>query len=155
MNHELWDKYFDMSDPTLTPEQRLQQLHERTDIPSEDELYVGRTMYNSMFKKASPLAGAVPAVTGVHVECSRAVLLNLLASMQNNDLIQWRLESVMDANILNPDATTPKWTIRIITWGKDQEAAETLGDVLLMTFILDNPNIPTDQKFDRWHPAIN
>lgn len=137
-----------LRDTTLTPEQRLERIS-TLDLTPEEARNVGRALYRSMLLNAGMLTGDVPAVTGVHVQCGLETLLHIIADMNRQPHIRWRLESVMDANIL--DKPEPCWTLRVITWGKDRQAAETLGDTLLMATILTQPDIDPDQPFDRWH----
>ena len=113
---------------------------------------MGRVLYASMLDNADDLCGDVPTVTGVHGQCGVETLLRIIADMNRQPHICWRLESVMDANILaKPE---PCWTLRVIAWGKDRQTAETLGDTLLMACILSQPDIKPDQPFDRWHVPI-
>ena len=113
---------------------------------------MGRVLYASMLDNADSLNGDVPAVTGVHVQCGLETLLHIITDMNRQPHVCWRLESIMDANILaKPE---PCWTLRVITWGKDRQTAETLGGTLLMACILSQPDINPDQPFDRWHVPI-
>lgn len=140
-----------LKDTTLTPEQRLERIS-TLDLTPEDARTVGRALYASMLDNADVLAGGMPAVTGVHVQCGLDTLLRIVTDMSRQNHVCWRLESVMDANIL--DKPEPCWTLRVITWGKDRETAETLGDTLLMATILDQSDIKPDQPFDRWHVPV-
>lgn len=137
-----------LKDTTLTPEQRLKCIGTLNLTPEEAKT-VGRALYRNMLINADGLGGGTPVVTGVHVRCALPVLLRVITEMRHQSFIRWRLESVMDANIL--DMSYPCWTIRVITWGKDRQTAETLGDTLLMATILNQPDINHDQPFDRWH----
>lgn len=140
-----------LADERLTPEQRLERIS-TLDLTPEEARTVGRALYASMLDNADGLNGDVPAVTGVHVQCGLETLLRIIADMNRQMHVNWRLESVMDANILaKPE---PCWTLRVITWGKDRQTAETLGDTLLMACILNQPDINPDQPFDRWHVPI-
>jgi len=140
-----------LADERLTPEQRLERIS-TLDLTPEEARTVGRALYTSMLANADDLCGDVPTVTGVHVQCGLETLLHIIADMNRQPHIRWRLESVMDANILaKPE---PCWTLRVITWGKDRQTAETLGDTLLMACILNQPDINPDQPFDRWHVPI-
>ena len=140
-----------LKDTTLTPEQRLERIS-TLDLTPDEARNVGRALYASMLDNADGLNGDVPAVTGVHVQCGLETLLRAVTDMNRQPHIRWRLESVMDANIL--DKPEPCWTLRVITWGKDRQTAETLGDTLLMATILNQPDINPDQPFDRWHVPI-
>lgn len=140
-----------LKDTTLTPEQRLERIS-TLDLTPEEARTVGRALYASMLANADDLCGDVPTVTGVHVRCGLETLLRAVADMNRQNHIRWRLESIMDANILNKPE--PCWTLRVIAWGKDRQTAETLGDTLLMACILNQPDINPDQPFDRWHVPI-
>ena len=153
-----------LNDHTIPAVERLQRLHE-LDMEPDVARTVGLAIYENMLHETERLTdprnpehklltGDVPAVTGVHVRCDLTALLEVLQSMRGTRL-PWRLESVMDGTILDTNAGTPTWTVRIITWASDRQIAESLGDMLLMRFILANPDIPTGQPFDRWHPTIN
>lgn len=140
-----------LADERLTPEQRLERIS-TLNLTPEEARNVGRALYTSMLANADDLCGDVPAVTGVHVRCGLETLLRAVTDMDRQNHIRWRLESVMDANILaKPE---PCWTLRVIAWGKDRQTAETLGDTLLMACILNQPDINPDQPFDRWHVPI-
>ena len=140
-----------LADERLTPEQRLERVS-TLDLTPEEARTVGHALYRSMLLNADMLTGDVPAVTGVHVRCGLETLLRAVTDMDRQNYIRWRLESIMDANIL--DKPEPCWTLRVITWGKDRQTAETLGDTLLMACILSQPDINPDQPFDRWHVPI-
>lgn len=140
-----------LADERLTPEQRLERIS-TLDLTPEEARNVGRALYTSMLANADDLCGDVPTVTGVHVQCGLETLLRIITDMNRQMHVNWRLESVMDANIL--DKPEPCWTLRVIAWGKDQQTAETLGDTLLMACILRQPDINPDQPFDRWHVPI-
>lgn len=140
-----------LADERLTPEQRLERIS-TLDLTPEEARTVGRALYRSMLLNADMLTGDVPAVTGVHVQCGLETLLRAISDMGRQNHIRWRLKSIMDANIL--DKPEPCWTLRVITWGKDRQTAETLGDTLLMACILNQPDINPDQPFDRWHVPI-
>lgn len=140
-----------LKDTTLTPEQRLERIS-TLDLTPEEARTVGRALYASMLANADGLSGNVPAVTGVHVQCGLETLLHIITDMNRQPHVCWRLESVLDAATLtSPD---PCWTLRVITWGKDRQTAETLGDTLLMATILNQSDINPDQPFDRWHVPI-
>lgn len=140
-----------LADGRLTPEQRLERIS-TLDLTPEEAKTVGRALCASMLDNADGLNGDVPAVTGVHVRCGLETLLRAVTDMGRQNHIRWRLESIMDANIL--DKPEPCWTLRVITWGKDRQTAETLGDTLLMACILSQSDINPDQPFDRWHVPI-
>lgn len=158
---ELFDRRYGMDnvrtaqhilrDTTLTPEQRLERIS-TLDLTPEEARTVGRALYANMLDNADGLNGDVPAVTGIHVRCALPALLRIITDMNRQMHVNWRLESVMDANIL--DKPEPCWTLRVIAWGKDQQTAETLGDTLLMACIFRQPDINPDQPFDRWHVPI-
>lgn len=140
-----------LADERSTPEQRLERVS-TLDLTPEEAKTVGCALYTSMLANADGLNGNVPAVTGVHVRCDFETLLRAVTDMGRQNHIRWRLESIMDANILaKPE---PCWTLRVITWSKDQQTAETLGNTLLMACILNQPDINPDQPFDRWHVPI-
>lgn len=140
-----------LADGRLTPEQRLERIG-TLDLTPVEMKTVGHALYRSMLLNADMLTGDVPAVTGIHVRCALPALLRIIADMNRQMHVNWRLESIMDANILaKPE---PCWTLRVITWGKDRQTAETLGDTLLMACILRQPDINPDQPFDRWHVPI-
>lgn len=140
-----------LADERLTPEQRLERIS-TLDLTPEEARTVGCALYASMLDNADGLNGDVPAVTGVHVQCGLETLLCAVTDMDRQNHIRWRLESILDANIL--DKSDPCWTLRVITWGKDRQTAETLGDTLLMACILSQSDINPDQPFDRWHVPI-
>lgn len=140
-----------LGDATLTPEQRLERIG-LLDLTPEEGRTVGCALYGSMLANADALNGDAPAVTGVHVRCGLDALLHVIGDMGRQSHIRWRLESIMDANIL--DRPEPRWTLRVIAWGKDRETAETLGDILLMASILNQSDIDPDQPFDRWHVPL-
>lgn len=140
-----------LADGRLTPEQRLERIG-TLDLTPVEMKTVGHALYRSMLLNADMLTGDVPAVTGIHVRCALPALLRIIADMDRQNHIRWRLESIMDANIL--DKPEPCWTLRVITWGKDRQTAETLGDTLLMACILSQSDINPDQPFDRWHVPI-
>ena len=141
-----------LEDRSLPTEERLRRLHGLHMAP-ETARTVGRVLYGNMYAEAPCLTGDVPALTCIRIRCGRTTLLDLLDRM-GPSRIPWRLLSVVSDGTLDTDGMAV-WTLTVAAWGRDRQSAETLGDVLLMRSILDGPNVPTDQPFDRWHPAIS
>lgn len=135
------------SDTGVSASRRLEMLGD-LDLSPDDMRAVGAALYCSMLKNSDILCGDYGATTSVEVRCSIDALSRIVSDMVRQQHISWQLLSIKRGDMYS--SVDPVWIISVIAFGRDVHAASTLGDVLLMSSILEQTDISSDQPFDRW-----
>ena len=136
-----------VNDTGVSACRRLEMLGD-LDLSPDDMRVVGSALYSSMLKNSDILCGDCSATTSVEVRCSIDAISRIVSDMVRQQHISWQLLSIRRGDMYS--SVDPVWIIGVVAFGRDVHAASTLGDVLLMSSILEQTDIRSDQPFDRW-----
>lgn len=132
---------------SVSASRRLEMLGD-LDLSPDDMRAVGSALYCSMLKNSDILCGDCGVATSAEVRCGIDDLSRIVDDMIRQQHISWQLLSIERGDMYSP--VDPVWIISVVAFGRDVCAASTLGDVLLMSSILEQTDISSDQPFDRW-----
>lgn len=135
------------SDTGVSASRRLEMLGD-LDLSPDDMRVVGSALYCSMLKSSDILCGDYGVATSAEVRCGIDALSRIVTDMARQQHISWQLLSIERSDMYS--SVDPVWIISVVAFGRDVYAASTLGDVLLMSSILEQADISSDQPFDRW-----